>query len=167
MKKLFMTFCLLLGCIFMWETISAYMSDQDKRVNSLTIGSNEIEIIEDYEPPADPQRGDSISKKVAVKNTGSISCYVRIFAQCSNGKTAEYLTFDLDTQNWTSKQNDGYYYYQYPLNPNDTTPPLFTAFMLSAEMPENLLKDFDIIIYAESVQSESFDDAIQAFASIQ
>lgn len=167
MKKLFISFFLLLGCFFAWETISAYMSDKDEQTNSFTIGINEIEIIEDYEPVADPQPGDRIRKEVTVKNIGTVSCYVRIFAQCSNGMISDYLTFDFDTQHWTAKQSDGYYYYKYVLAPNEITTPLFTMALLSTDMPENMLKDFDIIIYAESIQSEGFEDAAAAFASIQ
>ena len=49
--------------------IYAYLSAEDSRVNRLTFGQNVIETEEEF-PTPDPKPGDSIEKKVRVKNTG-------------------------------------------------------------------------------------------------
>ncbi len=56
--------------------IYAYLSAEDSRVNRLTFGQNIIETEEEF-PTPDPKPGDSIEKKVRVKNTGDVPCFVR------------------------------------------------------------------------------------------
>ena len=90
--------------------IYAYLSAEDSRVNRLTFGQNVIETEEEF-PTPDPKPGDSIEKKVRVKNTGDVPCFVRTQILFSNGDAEGISTLELNEADWTERQEDGYHYY--------------------------------------------------------
>ena len=142
-------------------SISAYYYDKAMNQNSFTVGYNEIQVIEKFTPPSELKPGVVFTKKPMVKNTGSVPCYVRMFAEATNSKTGQYMSYDFNTTEWSSKKVDGYYYYNTILQPGDTTEPLFTKVTVADDAVD--LDDFDIIIYAESVQSEGYATAEEAW----
>ncbi len=54
------------------------------------------------------------------------------------------------------KKLSGYYYYTEPLAPNEITTPLFT-FIRTKYNDANSIKQYDVIVYAESVQTTDAD----------
>lgn len=136
--------------------IYAYLSAEDSRVNRLTFGQNIIETEEEF-PTPDPRPGDSIEKKVRVKNTGDVPCFVRTRILFSNGEAEGVSTLELNTTDWTERQEDGYHYYKHILPVGASSADLLTAVKIADSVHLEELKDFQIIVYSESVQSEGYE----------
>lgn len=147
--------------------IYAYLSAKDSRVNRLTFGQNVIETEEEF-PTPDPKPGDSIEKKVRVKNTGGVPCFVRTRIQFSNGEAEGVSTLELNTTDWTESQEDGYHYYKHILPVGKNSADLLTAVKIADSAHLEELKDFQIIVYSESVQSEGYEEGQfrEAFESL-
>lgn len=82
--------------------------------------------------------GAEISKIVTVENTGASDAWVRvkvdktiILADGEKGNP-EVMKLDIKDAFWT--EQDGYYYYNDPLAPGETTPPLFTTVTFDPKM---------------------------------
>lgn len=143
--------------------ILAYLTDADSAVNKATIGGNRIEIIEDFDPPSEITPGVSFTKNVKVSNIGPSSCFVRIKAVFADEKMSEYCEIDWNTTDWVKSGSDGYYYYPVAIAEGESTPSLFTMVKIKDDAPSSALEGFDIIIYAESYQSEGYDDYLSAW----
>lgn len=147
--------------------IYAYLSAKDSRVNRLTFGQNVIETEEEF-PTPDPRPGDSIEKKVRVKNTGDVPCFVRTRILFSNGDAEGVSILELNTTDWTERQEDGYHYYKHILPVGKNSADLLTAVKIADSARLEELKDFQIIVYSESVQSEGYEEGQfrEAFESL-
>lgn len=139
-------------------TAIAYYIVKDNVNNSFTVGENTSHIEEIYSPPVQLEAGESYEKTLTVKNDGSIPCYVRVFAEIEDPRIAEAITVDFNTNDWTSKQSDGYYYYKKILNVSESTSPLFTSLNVSKDVAE-----FQMICYSETVQAAGYSDPQEAF----
>ena len=136
-------------------------------MNRLTFGQNIIETEEEF-PTPDPRPGDSIEKKVRVKNTGDVPCFVRTRILFSNGEAEGVSTLELNTTDWTERQEDGYHYYKHILPVGKNSADLLTAVKIADSAHLEELKDFQIIVYSESVQSEGYEEGQfrEAFESL-
>ena len=68
----------------------AYLTDMGKLNNEFTIGRNNIDIQEEYNPPSELKQGDNtFIKEVQIENTGDVDCYIRVFADFSDSKVKE------------------------------------------------------------------------------
>lgn len=162
----------------------AYFTANKSVDNAITIGKNEIEVSEDFVPPAEQTTDTKYKKQISVVNTGNVDCYVRVYADFSDEAIREKSYFSNDTDMETAQYysavrdmtNDntyvnhlpegwvfvpdnssetklaGYYYYTEPIKPNESTPPLFT-FVRTEYDNANDIKQYDIIVYSESVQT--------------
>lgn len=154
---------IIISIIFSTATY-AYLTDKDSEVNEITIGKNTTEIVEEFDPPNEIVPGTSFTKKVEVKNTDSVSCYIRVFCEFSDSTYADLFSLDLNKDDWTEKQSDGYYYYKKIVKPGETTEPLFTTVTYNGSSVLN--KSFDIIINEESVQSDGYENYSDAFSAL-
>lgn len=162
-KKWFLVF-LLAGIILMMVPFSiAYLTHVETRENRITIGQNDVMIEEDFTPPKQWQPDTTYEKDVKVRNTGSVSCYIRVYAALSD--TAIPAHMDFDTKDWT-QADDGYWYHNSIVEPGAVTSSLFTKVTIE-DIEIEQRKTFDIIIYAESVQAEGYRDIRDAFAGIR
>lgn len=146
-------------CAVSFTVTYSYLISQDSAVNTFIVGENTVEITEEYEPPKKLSPGIEFKKAPSVKNTGNLPCFVRVRADFSDNRAEEFCEpLDIDTQNWEYDESSGYYLYKNVLNVGETTPPLFTTVKLKTEKSdgtaytENDMIDFDILVYAESVQ---------------
>ena len=144
--------------------ILAYYIYMDHAENKFTLGGNTTTIEEECPEPDPVKPGDSFPKDVKIENKGPNDCYVRVKALCTNSDIQEYLSYDLDEENWAYDSFTGYYYYKQVLKDGETSPSLFTTVTISKDIPEDILTDFDIIVYSESYQSEGFDNYEDAWA---
>lgn len=144
--------------------IYAYFSDTESKQNTLSIGADTTEIAEEFDPPEEIAPGTVFVKKPSVKNTGSVPCYVRVLCEFSDSMYEDLFSLDFNTDDWTGKQDDGYYYYKRILNPGSTTEPLFTTVTYSGG--QDFDSEFEIIVCEESVQSENYSNYKDAFDSI-
>ena len=68
-----------------------------------------------------------------------------------------------NTTDW--KYADGYYYYTKVLPESSTTPNLFTQVTIAKDIPDDVLKDFNIYVEAESIQVGYFQDYTEAWTA--
>lgn len=180
----------------------AYLTTRDTADNTITIGKNEIEVSEDFVPPAEQTTDTRYKKQISVTNTGNVNCYVRVYADFSDedirkssyfsndtekdANTAQYYSAvrDISSQDayvnklpdgWVFVPDDsdetelaGYYYYTKPISPEESTATsLFTYVKTTYESLDDV-KQYDIIVYAESVQAtdsngEAYADYAEAW----
>ena len=154
-------FSILVVAVVGMTGVSAYFTANSEKINRFSVGQNVCEIAEDYTPPGILPTGNT-TKKVQVKNTGSVPCYVRVFAEITDPTAADHISANFNVSEWTVKQSDGYYYYKGAIKPGESTAPLFTTITSKQE-----LKDFGMICYAETVQSEGVRAPQAAFDELQ
>lgn len=141
----------------------AYLISKDAAVNDFTVGENNIEVHENFEPPEKMEPKISFKKEPYVENTGNIPCFVRMRADFSDSKAEDFCELDFNTEDWTTKNSDGYYYYKKLLGPGKETEALFKNVTIKenkkdgSKYTESDMIDFDILIYAESCQHTDHD----------
>lgn len=146
------------------RAVSAFFADADTASNEVTIGSNDVRVEEEFDPPAELLPGTSFTKKVSVANTGLVDCYVRVKAVFTTSDMEQWCQVDYDTDHWAMGE-DGFWYYTDVLAVGESTPELFTSVELSEDIPEASIEAFDILIYVESYQSYGFENYADAWAS--
>ena len=132
--------------------IAAYLTAAAKITNTVTVGYNEIEIVEDFTPPIEMKPGVSFQKEVAVSNTGPVDCFVRVLSLFSRSDMEDLCDVNYNTQDWEYNETDQYWYYKHSLKAGETTEPLFDTVKIHDDASETAIKAFDIIVYAESYQ---------------
>ncbi len=164
MKKRYKIIFICVACILMFGVsfaiAYAFLISNDTAVNDFTIGETNIEINEEFEPPEELLPGVSFTKKPCVQNTGNLPSYIRVRADFSDNRAKAFCEdLDIDTENWMYDTTDGYYYYKYLVQPNNSTTPLFTTVKIKDDTPKADIISFDILIYAESVQHKDHEGA--------
>ena len=140
--------------------------------NRVSVGTNTITINEDYSPPKKLEAGENVyTKDVKVKNTGTIPCYVRVYAAFSDSTVMDKSELSADGSTFfpagTYYENlpdgweyvadaedaelGGYYYYTNPVQAGKETPSLFKK-VKTTFADANEVQNYEIIVYAESVQ---------------
>lgn len=145
----------LLACLAVGGTITvtyAYLTDQDRADNEISVTENEIHIEEEFEPPDDPKPGSVITKSPVIVNDSAVSVYVRMSAKFSNS-AAEGFCIPPEIHDRWQKNTDGYYYYDTALSPGEKTVPLFEKIIIRDDVSQEELTPFDVLVYAESVQA--------------
>lgn len=145
MKKKIAIGAVLVLCLSMliYSTI-AYFNTADTARNVITAGDIKIELqetairdgeeilFEQSQERFNVMPGQDVSKIVRVKNTGSNPAYIRVEVQKAIALAADshgdvdldLISLDFASEKWTLG-NDGYYYYNEPLAPGETTAALF------------------------------------------
>ena len=136
--------------------VLAYLTSTDTADNTITVGSNEVEIVEEFDPPDEILPNTSFHKDVKAKNTGDAPCYIRVKVKFTDMDIGQYCTLDINKK-W-ELHDDGFYYYPDLVEPDGVTESLFTTVEIG-DAPDEAIKDFDIIVYAESVQIIGDTDA--------
>ena len=170
-KKILALVCLdLVVFLAVGATLAYIFTASDPVVNTFTPVTPDIEITEDFK--------DNIKKHVAVKNTGSVSSYIRsqVVITWQNGEgnilpvtpergkdyTIIYGTAasTADTEYWT-KGADGFWYYSKSVAPGDSTDYLIAEarWIKACEDPNYTLH---IEILSQSVQSTP-DEAVNVW----
>lgn len=148
--------------------IAAYLTTAAKITNTITVGYNEVEIVEDFTPPIEMKPGVSFQKEVAVSNTGPVDCFVRVLSLFSRSDMEDLCDVNYNTQDWEYNETDQYWYYKHSLKTGETTEPLFDTVKIHDDASEAAIKAFDIIVYAESYQdSGEFSDYQAAWEHFQ
>lgn len=173
LKRVLVIACtlLLLGGFSQTFTTLSYLQGNYERVNNFKVGYNDSEIIETFVKPPNLNKGTVVNKKVQVKNTGNVPCYVRVLVL----PTSNPGSFRLETKGsvddslssskaWYHTGGwDNYYYYKRVLQPGETTSALFDGVTLLEDLNSLKVEDAQIIVYEESNQSEGYSDCIKAF----
>lgn len=150
----------LVGVLLIGTTLALQTSGKKVLTNTLTIGTNDTEIVE---PTPSPDQSH-LNKEVSVENKGTTSAYVRValtvdveegvlspdkvkFVETAPDTIAEDAIYVvLNNQDWTKQQADGYYYYNGILKPGAITANLVKQVVVG----QNVKQVFDVIVYQES-----------------
>lgn len=159
--------CVAIVLLVCTTSIMAYLADADKASNDLVIGGSNIQLVENFVPPSKLEPGITFPKDVKVKNEGISDCYVRVFAEFSDSDIGKYCEVDWNTADWVYNENDGYWYYPASLPKGAETPSLLTQITLAENIPASAIKDFNMLVYAESYQSKGFTDYEEAWANFK
>lgn len=140
-KLLAGAFAVILLMLFVQGT-SAYFTAESTAKNTITTGSVRIELrtwadeAKKTPFPADVSNGvmpgTEITKIAEVTNTGKNPAYIRVklvtAIELAKGRTetpdTSLVHIAINTADWTEK--DGFYYYNKPLLPGETTTPVYT-----------------------------------------
>jgi len=155
----------------------AYFTHAQRIKNTFQAGSNSIGITEEYVPPKKMEPGDNVFKKrVQIKNTGTVPCFVRVFADFSDQEVKGWSWLSPDGSSFYEADSyreylpegwqyldeaedpllGGYYYYTETVEPGKKTVPLWEKVKARFEAPEQV-RNFDILVYGESVQVRDKD----------
>lgn len=142
----------------------AYFTTQKKTNNVITTGHIDIRLIDTGARDSKQITVTPLSeysREVSVKNTGNHPAWVRIALNCavtlSNGsveRSDEWIRLHMCSADWV--EQDGYYYYTKPLQPNETTPLLMDKVTFGADIDEsyeNSRTTLDIIAYGVQVEN--------------
>ena len=168
-KSILFLLGILLIAVFVTNGIYAYLSDADTAENEISIGGNNIEIEEEFDPPSELLPGLSFTKNVKVTNKGPNTCYVRVKAVFSDSDMEKYCDVDWNiysennVNGWIYNNEDGYYYYPASIAVSEKTTSLFTTVTMKENASASDFKDFDILIYAESYQADGFENYEKAW----
>lgn len=144
-----LTAAVLLACVIMVPVAAAFLLDGGTLHNRFTAGENVSQIEERFDAYESFEKGRSYEKRVAVKNTGNIPCYIRFFAETEDPDCREKIRIDWNETDWSEKQEDGFYYYRHVLLPGETTEPLFTTITATEE-----ISAFRMICFSETLQTD-------------
>ena len=155
----------------------AYFTADTKAHNVITSGGVSIKLnewanearTEKFEDKTGVMPGAEVTKIVEVENVGTGTAWVRVQVvldvYAEGGKEQlppDPVTLDFNETDWTYQ--DGYYYYNKPLAPGETTEPLFTTVTFDPKMGneyQNSTAHVDVNAYA--VQSaNNGEDVVSA-----
>ncbi len=95
----------------------AYFTAGDEVINTFTIGSVDIEVVEDFESPenmipvvkADESDPNYINKDARVKNTGKNAAYVQMYVAIPKAldDVGAFVVVDANTDSWTDRVDAG------------------------------------------------------------
>ena len=155
MKKRNKMFILVLACsILTGSTVGvtySYLTANDNKANMISVTDAEIHIEENFTPPVDPEPGDIITKSPKVVNDSDVPVKVRMSAKFSDSGAEEQCEPLLIDSNWIQKGD--YYYYNKELAPGESTIALFNYIKIKESVNKEDLIPFDILVYAEAIQS--------------
>lgn len=157
MQKILLASLCLLICVPMASTVFSAPSGD----------SADIGLIDIYDRPAEGVgAGETVSKQVGITNNGTVDVYVRIEVDKSwtlNGVSIEdmntdWININLPNINDWVYGSDGYYYYQHPLEPGQTTSDLMNSFTVSDDYKNPWYPGIEgnIIVNGESVAVDGF-----------
>ena len=148
----------------------AYFTAEGRAHNVITTGSINITVVEQQkgengtaveyptEPITNVVPGAEISKIVTIRNDGKSTTWIRVkvgteIKLVGEGKAETSLVvLNFDDTNW--KEKDGYYYYNKPVDPTESTTALFDTVKFDPRMGNEYQNcTVNINIYAQAVQT--------------
>ena len=148
----------------------AYFTAEGRAHNVITTGSINITVVEQQkgengmtveyptEPITNVVPGAEISKIVTIRNDGKSTAWIRVkvgteIELAGEGEAnTSLVALNFDDTNWTEK--DGYYYYNKPVDPTESTTALFDTVKFDPQMGNEYQNcTVNINIYAQAVQT--------------
>ena len=184
MKKKFIAGAVVAICLSLvtYGTL-AYFTHEDTATNVITSGNIKIELQEtaitedgqvvEFEQSQDRfnvMPAQSVSKIVKVQNTGDNDAYIRIAIDkainlaegVEDTPDTDLISMDFDYDNWTLK--DGYYYYNKPLAPGETTEALFNNVKFDPAM-DNMYQNSTAIINVDAQATQVKNNGTDVFTA--
>jgi len=150
----------------------AYFTAEETAYNVITTGILSMDLVEETtggEPWPEGgingvMPGMDVDKIPYVKNNGGIDFWTRmsvsmkVTGENGNELSAEYISLDIKTEDWTKQ--GGFYYYNGVVEPGRETEPLFTKVSFSTDMPNAYMNArIEIDVHADAVQSRNNGDS--------
>ena len=89
-KKIFITTAVITLAVLTVITAFAYFTKViNTRDNSVTIGYDSVEIVEEFVPPEKQTEITTYKKAVSVKNNGTVPCYARVYVEFSDSEICD------------------------------------------------------------------------------
>ena len=158
----------------------AYFTQSETAHNVITTGNVDIKLEEfseneegelvPFEDISGMMPGQSASKIVQVKNTGSGDTWVRIkldprftldkdYAEPGFAPDVDDVIPEINEKDWQFKE--GYWYYNKVLKPGDTTEPLLKSVKFAEKMGNNYQgSEFALDVVAEAVQAKNNGESV-------
>ncbi len=133
-------------------TSYAYLTGNDQADNYFAASETKIEIQETFPPVPEITPGTVITKAPRAVSSSDVSCYVRMMVRFSDSEAEAFCEPLVIRQGWTDR-GDGYYYWEKEVQPGESTEALFDSVTVKKDVSSEELKPFDILVYAEAVQS--------------
>lgn len=88
--------------------IMAYLGASDDAENTVEVAHDKITVTENFPKPSDLSSNSNnyYTKEVAVANTGNVDCYVRVYADFPDSRTAAESYYSADGVNYYSAVRD-------------------------------------------------------------
>lgn len=163
-KKIFLVAAIVLLLSIVGYGTLAYTTVEGTATNVITSGGVHIALVEttdDGSPFVDVHGvwpGAVESKIVNVTNTGAHAAWIRVAVDVaidlaqSGTPDLSLVHLDFNTTDW--KEQDGYYYYQHPLAPGETTKaPLFTTVTFDASM-DNMYQNSTATVSVQALATQ-------------
>lgn len=143
----------------------AYLADEEVKDNDITVGKGDVSITESFPDVSEQSMQNENIKEVKVKNTGTVPCYVRVYAEFSDSLVADKASVrnrqgrDTNYYKWAEFKNKlaestntisskwkyvndnpslgGYFYYTEPIAAGKETELLFTDVKTDYKDPNN------------------------------
>ncbi len=152
----------------------AWFTANDSVENKFATGTVDVSIVEEFEPVANWNPGDTTKKEVSIKNEGSLDAFVRVKLTPvwtpAEGSEVDELSIDnvdlnlSDEANWV-KEGD-YYYYLIALESGAETPLLLESVTFKGAETDNDYQgaELEITVEAEAIQAANVlgDNAVTA-----
>ena len=136
------------------STTIAFLSKKSTIDNSFIIGTVSTQVDETFE--------NKVKEDVSIKNTGNVDSYIRAFILISYKDDNDVILTDTpilntdysismsNSTNWIYSNNDGFYYYKLPVEPNNNTDILIDE---CRELQPHNDKILNVDIITESIQA--------------
>ena len=138
------------GFVMLCGVTVAYSFDTDHAENIFCVGSQVSEVCSE-------EKAETGTGSVEVENTGTVDCYVRVFAAAADPGSGVDIDGLINEEGWTERQEDGFFYYRKALAPGERTDSLIDGGLHEGAV------DPEFIIYEETVQAAGSDDPRKAF----
>ena len=143
MKNKKTLFAVLLTLFLVIGVTIAYFQSSASFENIFNTGTYKVVTTEVFESPNNWKPGEEIPKTITTKNEGTIPAAVRVsYTEKWEDKNGTDITTSIsegavvinldNTSDWTKEGN--YYYYNYILNPNETTSSFIKSVTLNAQL---------------------------------
>ena len=142
----------------------AYYTTDVVASNIITSGSVAVKIHESDVGSWQILPGDTVDKSVCFENIGTAPLYLRVqlvkSVENSMLSAEACIDIDLNDKYWTF--HNGYYYYNYVLNPGEITGDLFTQIYFDGKLIDNTYigKALTVDITVFAVQSDNNGDTV-------
>ena len=145
-KKTLIMICSLLFVVVVGVTYALFYSNTSLP-NIFGLGNYNVVTSETFTSPASWQPGQEIPKSITATNNGDIQAAFRVkytesWVDSNNNPIsnvpANAVTINfINTRDWTYNSTDGYYYYNWIIEPGDTTKSLISGITLNQSLTGN------------------------------
>lgn len=157
-KIILLSILLLISTMIAGGSMAWFLSSSGSVKNDFKMQTLKIKVLEPgFEDLTDVKEG-TYEKSVQVQSLGTKKTYIRVrlVASWSNPSLpVSNVSLNLNLENWTDKQSDGYYYFKYYLSEGQITSKLLESVSFTNLSTEYKGVTFNLKVAAEGVQKDN------------